>query len=275
MAGAPSPPDEVRTIGTAARREAAALAGHVRALDGAGWDAPTWCVGWSVREVVAHLAEGMDRFGQQVRGALDGQPVEFSMAEREARRAQVKALPDDALLARLADNTAAFFAPVESLAADVLLRPVVPMAAGLTPVFGVAQLRLFELAVHRWDVRVPTEPGATVDAEAVALLMDWVLAGAHRQAKRDLLAGLQGTVRSEATGPAGGPVTIVASGEAVQVARDAAEPADATLHLSSEALLRWFWGRLPLASALDQGSVRLEGQRDIALALSRAFGNLE
>ena len=273
MAGAPSPPDEVRTIGTAARREAAALAAHARALDSAGWDSPTWCVGWSVREVVAHLAEGMDRFGQQVRGALAGQPVEFSMAERDARRAQVKALPDDALVARLEDNTAAFFAPVESLAADVLLRPVVPMAAGLTPVFGVAQLRLFELAVHRWDVRVPTDPTATVDAETVALLMDWVLAGAHRQAKRDLLAGLQGTVRCETTGPTGGPVTITASGAGVQVARGAAGAADATLHLSGEALLRWFWGRLPLATALEQGSVRLEGQREVALALSRAFGN--
>ena len=275
MAGAPSPPDEVRTIGTAARREAAALAAHARALDSAGWDSPTWCVGWSVREVVAHLAEGMDRFGQQVRGALAGQPVEFSMAERDARRAQVKALPDDALVARLEDNTAAFFAPVESLAADVLLRPVVPMVAGLTPVFGVAQLRLFELAVHRWDVRVPTDPTATVDAEAVALLMDWVLAGAHRQAKRDLLAGHQGIVRCETTGPTGGPVTITASGAGVQVARGAAGAADATLHLSGEALLRWLWGRLPLATALEQGSVRLEGQRDAALAVSRAFGNPE
>jgi ubiquinone biosynthesis protein UbiJ len=122
---------------------------------------------------------------------------------------------------------------------------------------------------------VPTDPAAQVDAEAVALLMDWVLAGAHRQAKRDLLAGLQGAVRCETTGPAGGPVTIAASGEAVQVARGGAGPADATLHLSSEALLRWLWGRLPLATALEQGSVRLEGQRDLALAFSRAFGNPE
>jgi uncharacterized protein (TIGR03083 family) len=275
MATAPSPPDQVRTIGMAARREAAALATHARALDSAGWESPTWCVGWSAREVVAHLAEGMDRFGQQVRGALAGQPVEFSMAERDARRAQVKALPDAALVARLAENTAAFFAPVEALAADLLLRPIVPMAAGLTPVFGVAQLRLFELAVHRWDVRVPSEPTAAVDAEAVTLLMDWVLAGAHRQAKRDLLAGLQTSVRCEATGPAGGPVTIAAHGDAVEVGRGATGPADATLHLSSEALLRWLWGRLPLAAALERGSVHLEGQRDAALALSRAFGNPE
>src|SRR3954470_23942285 len=274
MAETESPRGQVTALRAAAQGEAAALAAATRSLDTAGWDAPTWCPGWSVREIVAHLAEGMDRFGQQVRGALAGQPVEFSMAERDARRAQVKALPDDVLVARLEENTTAFFAPVESLAADVLLRPVVPMAAGLTPVFGVAQLRLFELAVHRWDVRVPTDAAASVDAEAVALLMDWVLAGAHRQAKRDLLAGLQGTVRCEATGPAGGPVTITASGETVQVARGAAGPADTTLHLSSEALLRWLWGRLPLATALEQGGVRLEGERDAVLALSRAFGNL-
>src|SRR6476661_5650886 len=123
MAAAESPRAQVAALRTAAQGEVGALAAQARTLDAAGWEAPTWCPGWDVREIVAHLAEGMDRFGQQVGGALAGQPVEFSMAERDARRAQVKALPDDALVARLEDNTAAFFAPVEPLAADVLMRP--------------------------------------------------------------------------------------------------------------------------------------------------------
>src|SRR5215213_8378451 len=190
MAGAPSPPDEVRTIGTAARREAAALATYARALDGAGWDAPTWCIGWSVREVVAHLAEGMDRFGQQVRGALAGEPVEFSMAERDTRRAEVKALPDEELVSELKRRTGGFFEYLEGLDDDVLTSAKVPMAAGLTAPLGVAHLRLQEPALHRWDTLALAQPDAKVDAESAALLVDYVLGNAARQTKPEALAGL-------------------------------------------------------------------------------------
>src|ERR687885_952718 len=115
MAAADSPRAQVAALREAAEGEVAALAGDARMLDAAGWDAPTWCPGWSVREIVAHLAEGMDRFGQQVQGALAGQPVEFSMAERDARRAQVKALPINELPMLLEQRTDAFFDHVEGL----------------------------------------------------------------------------------------------------------------------------------------------------------------
>ena len=69
MAQTPSPRAQVAALRAAAQAEAAALAAHARTLDAAGWDQPTWCPGWTVREIVAHLAEGMDRFGQQVQGA--------------------------------------------------------------------------------------------------------------------------------------------------------------------------------------------------------------
>src|SRR5581483_9435157 len=112
----------VAALREAARGEVAALATYGRTLDAAGWGAPTWCPGWDVREIVAHLAEGMDRFGQQVGGALEGKPVEFSMAERDARRAQVKALPDAELPGRLERNTAAFYERLEPLDDDDLSR---------------------------------------------------------------------------------------------------------------------------------------------------------
>jgi uncharacterized protein (TIGR03083 family) len=272
MAGDPSPQAEVKTLGAAARREAAALAAHARSLDVAGWEAPSWCVGWSVREVVAHLAEGMDRFGQQVWGALAGEPVEFTMPERDARRAQVKALPTAELPALLERNTAAFFDHVEGLAADDLTRPLVPMAAGLTPIRQVAQLRLAELALHRWDVRVPTDPAAPVDAEAAGLLVDWVLGSAPRQAKREALEGVRATIHCDTSGRGGGPLTLAAHNGAVEACRGAPGSADATIYLPVEAWTRLVWGRLPRAE-LDSGAVRIEGDREAVLALWRAFGS--
>jgi uncharacterized protein (TIGR03083 family) len=35
--------------------ERAALAADLEALDGAGWETPSWCAGWTVRDVVAHM----------------------------------------------------------------------------------------------------------------------------------------------------------------------------------------------------------------------------
>lgn len=272
MAETASPQATVAALGAAARQEAAALAAHVRKLDAAGWEAESWCPGWSVREVVAHLAEGMDRFGQQVRGALAGQPVEFSPEERNARRARVKALPYDQLAQQLEEQTAAFFAFVESLGAEDLTRAIVPMAAGLTPILQVAHLRLYEPALHRWDVLWVSDRNATVDAHAAELLFDYALATAPRQANRAKLGDAQGTCRCEVSGPRGGSITVTWREGAVQVARGAPATADVTLYLEPEALVRLFAGRLPVA-AIESGAVRLEGNREGAVFLARAFGS--
>lgn len=272
MAGTDAPRAQVAALREAAQREVAALASDARTLDAAGWAAPTWCPGWDVREIVAHLAEGMDRFGQQVDGALRGQPVEFSMAERDARRAQVKALPDAELIARLEQNTAAFYDRLAPLSDDELARPIVPMAAGLTPILQVAYLRLHEPALHRWDVRIMRDAAATVEPHAAALLSDYVLAGAPRLAKAEALGEGAGVALAETTGAGGGPVTLRWQGGQVEVTRGAAANPDVTLGLPIETLIRLIWGRLPLA-ALDDGRVRVSGDPAAARRLAAAFGN--
>ena len=272
MAATLSPRATVAALGAAARHEAAALAAHARGLDAAGWEAPTWCPGWSVREIVAHLAEGMDRFGQQVRGALAGQPSEFSMAERTARRAEVKALPTPQLISLLEQNTAAFFEPVERLSDDDLSRAIVPMAAGLTPILQVGYLRLYEPALHRWDVLVPSDAAATVDAQAAGLLLDYALLVAPRQANREVLGDTRGTCRLVITGASGDPIALTWRDGALQVDRSASDVALATLHLAPEAVVRLTSGRLPLAD-VERGVVRSEGDRQVVELVSRAFGS--
>ncbi|MBO0687178.1 MAG: maleylpyruvate isomerase N-terminal domain-containing protein, partial [Candidatus Dormibacteraeota bacterium] len=38
--------------------EVGRLRGHLGSLDAAGWEAPSHCQGWSVRDVLSHLAAG-------------------------------------------------------------------------------------------------------------------------------------------------------------------------------------------------------------------------
>jgi hypothetical protein len=57
-----------------------------------------------------------------------------------------------------------------------------------------ARFRLNEFALHRWDVEVSFDPGATVAPEAVTLLLDQVGAMLAWTGKPDALAGRQATL---------------------------------------------------------------------------------
>ncbi|HZU05500.1 MAG TPA: maleylpyruvate isomerase family mycothiol-dependent enzyme [Chloroflexota bacterium] len=274
----------VAAVGPAARQETAALIAQGRTWDAAGWEAASWCTGWSVRDVVAHLTESTERFGLQTRAAVAGEPVpEFSPVEREARRQQCKALPPAVLLDELERRVEAFFTYVEALPAEALARPVVPFVAGRLAPYQVAQLRLNELALHRWDIRAPREPAATLEPHVAALVVDFVLAGVPRLARAEALASLQAVFHCVATGPGGGSMTLACRAGAAEARRGAPATADAVLTLPTEALVRLVWGRLPLARALADGTVAVSGgpgaepaaARERVLALGRVFGNPE
>ena len=287
----------VATVGAAARKEAAAVATQVRSLDPARWAAPSWCEGWSVQDVLTHLTEGTERWGMQTRAAVAGEAIpEFSPAERRAREEQVRAMPPAEMAAELERRNNAFFDWVEGLPAADLSRSVVPRPGGRqATALDIAQLRLNELALHRWDVLAPTDPAARLDADTAALVMDYVLAGAGRLARGGGLEGLRAVFRCEASGPGGGPVTMVCRDGAVQVTRGTPTTADPTLHLRAEGLrqlppqesavvavtvslpaetlIRFIWGRVELERALAEGTIRVEGDRSALLALGKAFGN--
>jgi uncharacterized protein (TIGR03083 family) len=265
----------VRAVGAAVRREAAAIAATMRDKDERGWDAPSWCEGWSLLDVVSHLTEGTERFYLQTRAALDGQPVpEFSMDERNARRAKVKALPKAAMLAELERRNETFFADLEGRDDAALARPAVPLGPGRTLSGAqVAELRLNELLLHHWDLLAPSQPDATLSPAGAGLVADYVLGNAARMAKPDALQGLDATFLCDTSGSGGGPVTITCRDGKADVARGAAGRADATLRLPAEALLRFLWGRVDVERALADGILQVDGDREKVLALGRAFGN--
>lgn len=265
----------VRTVGAAVRGEAGAIAAHMRGQDAAAWEAPSWCEGWSARDVVSHLTEGSERFYFQTRAGLDGQAVpEFSMEERNARRAKVRKMPPAEMLAELERRNVVFFADLEARDDAALGRPCVPLGPGRTLTGAqVAALRLNELLLHHWDLRAPAQPGTMLDAEGAALIADYVLGNAARLAKADALPGLDATFLCETSGPGGGPVTIACRNGQCEVTRGAAGQADVTLRLPLETLLRFVWGRVALQQALGDGTIQATGDHDKVLALGRAFGN--
>jgi uncharacterized protein (TIGR03083 family) len=225
--------------------------------------------------VVSHLTESPERFYLQIQAGLDGPaPREFSQEERNARRAKVKELPPTEMLAELERRLEVLLADLEARDEAALTRPCVQVAPGriVTPA-QVTTLRLNELLLHHWDLRAPTDPAATLDAESTALIADYVLSNAARMAKADALQGLDATFLCETSGPGGGAVTIACRGGKCEVTRGATGQADVTLRLPLETLLRFVWGRVALQQALDAGTIQVTGDREKVLALGRAFGN--
>jgi len=274
MAEIRSAPEQVAEVAGAVMEEATSLDTYGRSLDRAGWDGPSWCEGWSVHEVVSHLVEGTERFGMQTRAALAGEPVpEFSVEERTARRQQVKALPIDTLLDELVRRNTAFMDYLRGLPAADLTRAVIPLPAGRLTAAQVAQLRLQEMALHHWDCLAPVNPEAALKAEAAALMADYVIGTAARQAKKEALARLNKVYLCELTGPGGGPVSVICRDGAVQVSRFDSGPADVTLSMLTETFLRLVWGRVDLDRALQDGTIRAGGEQDAVRALGRVFGN--
>jgi putative sterol carrier protein len=107
-----------------------------------------------------------------------------------------------------------------------------------------------------------------VSPESVPLLVTMALgrlATLGRGEKTD------GTWQLDVEGPTGGPVAVRVQSDQVSVERGPATNPDARLTLDGDAFVRLAWGRLDLPQAIAAGKVRVEGDRDRALALQRLF----
>jgi uncharacterized protein (TIGR03084 family) len=129
-------------------------------LHGDVWDRPSRCAGWSVADVVLHLAQTNEMAQASLDGTyselLRGFPAAPSVDEgADALVARERGLPRDELLARWVDGAAGLCASF--LAADPSAR--VPWVAGTMAARTLATTRLAETWIHTNDVEpvLPTE----------------------------------------------------------------------------------------------------------------------
>lgn len=102
MSDTTNPTDE--EIGEATREERHALADLLTGLPPEGWDAPTLCAGWRVREVVAHVTMAYRYSVPQVlAGIVRARGSFHRMADRAARR-DAAALTPEQLTASVVEN---------------------------------------------------------------------------------------------------------------------------------------------------------------------------
>jgi hypothetical protein len=126
---------------------------------------------------------------------------------------------------------------------------------------GLAASRLFEHALHSWDVAVALDPAATVSADAVELIVDGglgLLVGFAAKA-----GGRTDRIRVVTTDP--DREFVLALGERSTLDRWDGGEASATLRLPAEALVRLVYGRLDAdhAPSVDADGITLDELRAI------------
>ncbi|MGH3272980.1 MAG: TIGR03086 family metal-binding protein, partial [Streptosporangiaceae bacterium] len=107
------------------------------------WELPTPCPGWTVAEMVTHLADGNYVFV----AVLHGTPLE------QARSAAEAVAPGDDLVARYRDSGTKL---VAAFSQPGILEQVVTIPPGTMPGIGALHIRTVEALVHGWDLAQAT-----------------------------------------------------------------------------------------------------------------------
>jgi uncharacterized protein (TIGR03083 family) len=215
-------------------------------LDADGLRRPSCCSEWSIAQVLSHLGSGAEIFKVMLDAVVSGEPTPGREAMQpiwnrwDALRPEEQAeefLSTDGQLVETLENlgdrldnlTFTFFGAIQLDAV------------------GALGLRLSEHAVHTWDVAAALDPGATVDPDAVALLVDRLPELAARAGQGAGAPG--GLTVSVVTSQPDRRFTLTAAGDVQlvpQAFRDGPTMDDdpPELRLPAEALLRLVYGRL-------------------------------
>ncbi len=216
-----------------------AMRAFISALSAVQPDAPTWCVGWSAHEVLAHVTAAAQERADLIEEHLAGKPGRATRSWEE-REPPLRALPDAALRERLHVEAPRFERAVASLGQWRSIEYTGWTTTG-------PRLRTHshsEAALHRWDLvgddhtsRVLlSNPSLTEHALAVFAAIP-ALDEAQRWVKARFTAG---PVRLRVPDQ---PDVLVEPGQApCLVAPGGSDPA---IELEAHERLLVLWGRLP------------------------------
>jgi uncharacterized protein (TIGR03083 family) len=228
---------------TALRAEQDQLAERVRGLGADELSGPSACTEWSIAQVLSHLGSGAE---------IMGGTLEAAVADREPppadRNPAIWARWDAMSPVEQRDGFLAFgeriVATLEGLDAEARATQLIPLPFLPAPadIATVAGLRLNELALHSWDVRVMDDPALPLRPQSVDLLVDraGLLIGflGHAEA----VDGRPVTVAVDLTGPTRS-LGLELADQVSLVDRPASAPA--RLDSPAESFLRLVAGRLP------------------------------
>jgi uncharacterized protein (TIGR03083 family) len=133
--------------------------------------APSYDDDWSIAQVLSHLGSGADVFTLFLEAGLRGEPAPGLEAMQPVWETWNAKSPHDQARDALAAN-GVFLDRLASLSDGDKERWRLALFGGERDLPALLRMRLSEHAVHSWDVLVALDSSASVDANAVSLLID-------------------------------------------------------------------------------------------------------
>ncbi|MGC9671327.1 maleylpyruvate isomerase family mycothiol-dependent enzyme [Planosporangium sp. 12N6] len=242
------------------------LAARVRAMRPDDLTGPSGAREWDVSQVVSHLGSGAEINLAALDAAIAGTAAPDAGFNKSvwarwdamtpAERAESFLRADEKLVTRY-----------ESL--DPEARANLRVDLGFLPqpvdIAATAAFRLMEFALHAWDVKVGTDPAATVAPEAVPVLLDQVGLLLRFAARPEALGGRRAALAVDLTVP--DRSLGLEFGDAVTLTDAPARP-DGVLRAPAEAFVRLVTGRLapeytPATVTVTGGPVDLDDLRRV------------
>jgi hypothetical protein len=144
-------------------------------------------------------------------------------------------------------------------------------AAFVAPARMFLDLRMFELAVHGWDMRSSLAPEAHLSDESLPILLGlipqfigWIFWSGSR-----LPSPIR--YRFHLTGPGASHSDIIVEGDAVRMEPVGADTAHVTFHCDTETFVLLVLGRLPLPDALVESRLVAAGEAEWVDAFAQWF----
>ncbi|MFY2859686.1 maleylpyruvate isomerase N-terminal domain-containing protein [Mycobacterium sp. THU-M104] len=220
------------------------LEAFLDALHNTAPEVVTACDGWTVHEIVAHLAGGAAEITRHLEAYLRGEPIPDTQSF-EVREAPFRAMDDSALRKRLEVEED----KLRSVIDEVLTQEpdaVIPWTGRQMPVAKFVPHMRSEFAVHRWDFagddditrHLLAQPALTEHAVSVLGPM-LVLRGSQQ----DPAAGEDFHVRLRADGARDVRVVVQSGQAALQLADDDTDEPYAEVDAAARTLI--IWGRRP------------------------------
>ncbi|GCD93242.1 maleylpyruvate isomerase family mycothiol-dependent enzyme [Embleya hyalina] len=228
---------------------------------------PSGAARWDVSEVLSHLGSGAEITQATVRAALDGTPIpgrDVLETVWDKWNAMTRRQRVDGFLRANRTLIALYASPAvhtrESLRIDMGFLPEpVDLATAV-------RMRLSELALHSWDVRVAFDEHAALTPSATRQLLHGAPDLIGWIGKSEPLDGRHNVIHVTTSGPA--TVFALRLQSRISVDFDVADTPDGTLTLPAESWLRLVAGRL--APRHTPSGITTTGAADIDL-LRRVF----
>src|SRR5579883_155244 len=258
-------------------QEQVRLLAELRKLPEAAWRQPSHCEGWTNARVVAHLTVAAEWYAQTVSKALRGDTlppsipggqrltVEQFRERSAAKQEELAEKPRGELLALFDKNGTALVDVMRRVAPHNMTKPAWHPRGTWTIAMFVST-RVFELALHGWDIRVSLDRHARIRELLQPFLVHLQLQLNKRSFPGD--AELDGLYRFELQG---GPswTTRVFNGK---LDYGAIEPApDAIVRMDANHFLLLTTCRESVAGLEQHGLLKIEGDAERAVQLLAAI----